>query len=72
MIVNFYIEMKREITKSEHLKLVELERLLRANGFEFYNATDFDSCTSGACSLDTLEKIQEAIEGTYVEDEEES
>lgn len=63
MIINLYIEIKRKNLMSEFERFVELERYLKDNALAFYNATDFDSCTSGSCSLNTLEEIQEAIEG---------
>lgn len=63
MIVNFYIECEPDLGENEFARLVKLEKLLRSNGFAFYNATDFDSCTSGPNSLKTLEDIEIQVEG---------
>lgn len=64
MIINLYIEVSRENQISEHVRLVALENMLRENGFAFYNATDFDPCTSGCNPLTTLENIELQIEGS--------
>ena len=55
-IVNFYIQVPQG-------KEVELALYLHLNGFAFYDATDFDSCTSGFNKLDTLDEIEAAVEG---------
>lgn len=63
MIVNLYIEINRDGVKSEFERLVELEKYLGQQGFGVYNATDFDSCTSGPCALNNLFDIEAAVEG---------
>lgn len=63
MIVNLYIEINRKDQKSEFERFAELEKYLSQQGFGVYNATDFDSCTSGPCAINNLFDIEAAIEG---------
>lgn len=63
MIVNLYIDVQRKELRSEFHRLAELSKWLKENDFPFYDATDFDSCTSGLNDLKTLEEIKNAIEG---------
>lgn len=65
MIVNLYIEINRDNvhSKSEFECFEDLKDYLWEKGMKFYDATDFDSCTSGPCALDNLFDIEAAVEG---------
>lgn len=63
MIINLYIEIKRDGVKSEFERFAELSKHLKSNDFPFYDATDFDTCVSGLNQLNTLEEIKKAVEG---------
>ncbi len=55
-LVNYYIQIPSG-------RKGELDLHLRLSGFPFYDATEFDSCTSGPCALETLDEIECAMEG---------
>jgi hypothetical protein len=57
MIVNYYIDL------GLHSEL-ELARLLLSNNFQVFNATRYDSCTSGHNKLNTLDEIERALVST--------
>lgn len=63
MIINLYIDIKRKEPRSEFHRLAELSKWLKENDFPFYDATNFDSCTSGPCAINNLFDIEAAIEG---------
>lgn len=56
MLINLYID-----TRTSERRLL-LAKLLKENGFAFYDYTQRDSCITGPCSFNTLEEIQEAME----------
>jgi hypothetical protein len=53
MILNLYIETSTELA---------LYNLLITEGYDFYDATAYDSYAGGPCKLETLEEIKEDIE----------
>lgn len=61
MIVNYYIQLPNY--KNKETELFALQAFLLSRGYQVFDATRYDSLTSGHCKVDTLEQIENELSG---------